>query len=287
MDKLQQLFTDTLAVRPHDLESLMALLLPCIANGNIAQAVEHIGKPKCTVKATAAPNMAQWYELDDVALPVDSIAVINLSGMLYVWETKWLMRQLEAAEFNPRICGVVIVVDGPGGMSSHVEQAAVMIENYTKPTATVVTGVMASAHFWLGTASDRTFIASPMCRVGSVGALCEHYNLNEYFRQNGIDYRVIYPDSCDLKNKEVRALDDNGDEEPMKSLLGKIHKIFADAVSRQLGVAYDPKLPLFRGEMFDGDEAVELGYIDQMGGISDAARWVLAQATIEKTKLHD
>lgn len=282
MNKLQRFFSDNWTIQRHDFENTVSLLLPCIINGSIEAAAAQLNKDKCAVKATAAPYMAAWYELDDITLPVDSIAVITLTGVLYSWESEWVIKQIEAAELNPNICGVVFVIDGPGGMVSHLDMAAAAVENCKKPTATVVTGIMASAHFWLGTASDRTFIASPLCEVGSVGVVITHYSFKRFFEQAGIDYREIYPDTADLKNKETRALVDNNDESLIKAKAEKIHKIFAETVARNLGISYDPELPLFRGEMFDGSEAVEAGYIDQFGGISDAVKWVLAQATSRK-----
>lgn len=228
------------------------------------------------------PYLAKWYELDDLNLPIDSIAVITLSGVLYSWETRWLIRRIEEAVLNPNICGIVFVIDGPGGMVSGLDQAAAAIAGCEKPTATVVVGVMASAHFWLGTSTDRTYITSPLCEVGSVGVVITHYNFREYFKMNGIDYREIYPDTADLKNKEVRALVDNNDESLMKARAEKIHKVFSETVAKNLSIKYDPKLPIFRGEMFDGNEAVEAGYIDQFGGLADAVKWVLAKATSRK-----
>ena len=282
MNKLQRFFSDNWTIQRHDFENTVSLLLPCIINGNMEAAVAQLNKTKCMVKATAAPYMAAWYELDDITLPVDSIAVITLTGVLYSWESEWVIKQIEAVELNPNICGVVFVIDGPGGMVSHLDMAAAAVENCKKPTATVVTGVMASAHFWLGTASDRTFIASPLCEVGSVGVVITHYSFKRFFEQAGIDYREIYPDTADLKNKETRALVDNNDESLIKARAEKIHKIFAETVARNLEISYDPELPLFRGEMFDGNEAVAAGYIDEFGGLSDAVKWVLAQATSRK-----
>ena len=285
MNRLQRIFSDNWTIRRHDFESFVSLIMPAIVAGNIEAASAKLNEDdKCTVKATAAPYMAKWYELDDISLPVDSIAVITLTGVLYSWESEWVAKQVEAAELNPNICGIVFVIDGPGGMVSHLDIAAAAVENCKKPTATVVTGIMASAHFWLGTASDRTFIASPLCEVGSVGIVCTHYSFREFFKMNGIDYREIYPDTADLKNKETRVLVENNDESLIKARAEKIHKIFAETVARNLGIEYDPKLPLFRGEMFDGNEAVELGYIDQFGGVADAVKWVLAQATSRKAQ---
>ena len=285
MNRLQRIFSDNWTIRRHDFESFVSLIMPAIVAGNIEAASAKLNEDdKCTVKATAAPYMAKWYELDDISLPVDSIAVITLTGVLYSWESEWVAKQVEAAELNPNICGIVFVIDGPGGMVSHLDMAAAAVENCKKPTATVVTGIMASAHFWLGTASDRTFIASPLCEVGSVGIVCTHYSFREFFKMNGIDYREIYPDTADLKNKETRVLVENNDESLIKARAEKIHKIFAETVARNLGIEYDPKLPLFRGEMFDGNEAVELGYIDQFGGVADAVKWVLAQAPSRKAQ---
>ena len=86
-----------------------------------------------------------------------------------------------------------------------------------------------------------------------------------YFRKQGIDYREIYPDSADLKNYETRAIEKENNEEPIKQRLALMHRIFCDAISRNLGIAYDPELPLFRGQIFTGDVAVANGYIDQFG----------------------
>lgn len=282
MNKLQRFFSDNWTIQRHEFENTVSLLLPCIINGNIDAATAQLNKEKCTIKATSSPYMAAWYELDDITLPVNSIAVINLTGVLYSWESEWVIRQVEAAELNPNICGIVFVIDGPGGMVSHLDMAAASVENCTKPTATVVTGIMASAHFWLGTASDRTFIASPLCEVGSVGIVVTHYSFKRFFEQAGIDYREIYPDTADLKNKETRALVDNNDESLIKAKAEKIHKVFSETVARHLGIEYDPELPLFRGEMFDGNEAVAAGYIDQFGGVADAVKWVLAKAISQK-----
>ncbi len=276
MDKLHKFFTENWAVQRYDFERAASLLLPCIVSGNIQGAAQQLGTVKCKA-AAVAPNRAKWYELDDVSLPAGSVAVITLRGMLYDWETEWLIRQLDKAEQNPQICGVVLDIDGPGGMVSHVDQAAERIAGFSKPTATVVSGCMASAHFWLGTSAARTFIASTLCEVGSVGVVFTYCSFKKFFEQNGIKLYEIYPDSADLKNKEIRALE-NDDEEPLKERAARIHRVFSDTVSKNLGIAYDPELPLFRGEMFTADEAVAAGYIDQRGSLEDAAAWVLASA---------
>ncbi len=282
MKHLHKLFSDNWGIRANDLAGALGLIMPAIRSGNLEAATAMLDRVKCTATATGGAYLAQWYELDDATLPEESVAVISLSGVLLAWETQWLIEQIRRAEANPRICGLVLDIDGPGGMISRVDAAAEALKNCTKPTATVVTGTMASAHFWIGTATDRTFIASPLCEVGSVGVMITHCSFREFFKMNGIDYRVIYPDTADLKNKEVRALEERDDEQPFKEQAEKIHRLFADTVAENLGIAYDPELPLFRGEMFDAAEAVAAGYIDEHGTLNEAVRWVLAQSVLSQ-----
>lgn len=287
MERIHKILSDNWAMRRQEFENLAAVLLPSIASGNLEAASKAIDTKKLK-------PMAVKYTGDDIAtvtwldyyweneIPEGSVMLIKLSGALYSWETKWLIEQIKTAERDKRICGIVLEIDGPGGMCSHVERAAGIIRNCKKPIATIVTDIMASAHFWIGTAADRIFAASPLCEVGSVGCFLTHVSFKEYFKQNGIDYRSIYPDTADLKNKEHRALEDKGDETLFKEALEHLHQAFSNDVAVQLGIAYDPEHPLFRGEMFYTSEAMSLGIIDEMGEVEDAVKWVQLQSQIQE-----
>ena len=281
MERIQQLISDNWSIRRHELSSLMAIVMPGIVSGNLDSVVAHLKRPR-NIAQCYNPCLASSYDVDSSDLPDDSVLVLRLRGTLYSWDSIWVAEKVKSAEANPRICGIVLLIDGPGGMVSHLDQAVAAVKNCSKPTATVVDGCMASAHFWLGSSADRTFIVSDLCEVGSVGIVVSHYSFRDYFKQNGIDFREIYPDSADLKNEEVRALLDKNDESLIKARAEKIHKIFSETVADNLGIKYDPDLPLFRGRMFSGAEAVAEGYIDQFGDLQEAARWVFGIATSRK-----
>lgn len=281
MDKIQKFFSDNWSVQRYEFDNAVALLTACLMNGRVRDAVDMLDKFKCSAMITGRDYMEDFWASDSEELPEDSIAIIKVRGMLYAWETEWIIRQLKQFAIEPNISGVVFDIDGPGGMTSHVEELAELIANYEKPTATVVTGVMASAHFWFGTAADITLIASKTCEVGSVGTMTTYTSFKKYYEQNGIESRDIYPDSADLKNKCVRA-SDQGDDTYTKERAARVHKIFAERVARNLGIAHDPEQSLFRGEMFSADQAVELGYIDKHGSVEDAVRRVLGMATSRK-----
>ena len=262
---------------------LLVTVLPAIKAGNIAEAERRLSNE--TKAYATTPYLADRWELDDGSLPSNSVAVINLEGPLYSWETFRLERLLIQALNNDKIAGIVLWINGPGGMALHVDIVAALIEKAEKPIATYIAGTMASAHFWIGAASARSFSASPLCSVGSVGTMGTYINFKKYYEQNGIDYRDIYPDTSDLKNKWFRDIADNNDESLIKKELEELHKLFAEDVARYLNIEYDPQDPFFRGEMFNGNEAVAAGYVDQFGSFQEAVTWVLAQATIKESNL--
>lgn len=284
MDKLQQFFANDWAVERRGFDNLMALLTPCILSGNIQAANEILSKPKVSAMAMAAPYIAPSYRADDTSLPDGSIVVINLVGVLYSWETSWLITKLQEAEHNPAVVGVVLCIDGPGGQVTRVDVAADMLRNFSKPAATVVMGYMCSAHYWIGSSTGRVFVESKLCQIGSVGSLAEFCSFAEYYKQNGIDMRQIYPDSSDLKNEELRAIEERNDESITKARLEGIHALFSQTIAENRGIKYDPEAELFRGKVFDAATAVAAGYVDQFGGVGDAARWVLARAMSQKAQ---
>lgn len=278
MRKIQSFLTDAWCIRRADFDSLCAMLVPCIMHGHIAEAGKMLGGS--SVRAVAmnreCETVVDW-ELGGPEIPDGSILAITLCGTLYSWETRHVSGLLDEAAADDRIQGVILRIDGPGGMASGVEMLARKIAGFCKPVATVVDGDMCSAHFWIGSAAGRTFANTRLGEVGCVGAMTTFVGMRDYYKSLGIDYREIYPESSDLKNKEYRALWDDGDDTGIKERLDTLSRAFGEAVAGYMGVEYDPGLPIFRGDTFSAAEAVRLGYLDREGDMADAADWIMAQ----------
>ena len=262
--------------------NLFDAVLPMLRAGN-ADKIDSMLSASGVMAYATTPYLASQYELDDASLPEASVAVIKLSGPLYSWDTYRVEHLLQVIETNQRITGVVLWIDGPGGMATHVDVVAKQIHEFSKPVATYVAGEMSSAHFWLGCAAARIFVSSPMSELGSVGCYTTYISLKKYYSEMGVDIRDIYPDSSDLKNIWYRDIEERNDEKRVKESLADLHRFFCESVSEFIGIPYDSSLPLFRGELFTGRQAVEEGYAHQFGNLQDAAQWVLAQSVIRKT----
>lgn len=260
---------------------LFDVLLPALRAGAVTEAEQLLAQHSVQCYATT-PYLAERWELDDSSIPDGSVAVITLEGPLYSWETFRLETYLRQAADNPRILGVVLWINGPGGMALYVDVVAKVISEYTKPIATFVAGYMLSAHFWIGSSTGRIFISSPLVEVGSVGTMTTYVSMKEYYKQLGLDVRDIYPDTADLKNKWFRDIEERDDDTILKAKLQQLHQAFAQAVAKNLGIDYDPQQPIFRGETFTGEEALTMGVVQQQGTLLDAVQWVVAQSTLRQ-----
>ena len=116
MKRLQEIFAGNWAIAPKDYEAFCALLMPCIIRGNLDQAEAQLNKYGVNIYAAFPTNIADRWELDDDTLPENSVAVIVLEGVLLSWETYRLERMIQEVEENPKICGAVLWINGPGGM---------------------------------------------------------------------------------------------------------------------------------------------------------------------------
>jgi signal peptide peptidase SppA len=277
MDKLQSFFQDAWAIDPVYHRRMLSVVLPMITSGNLKAAENQLSKNK--IKAYAStPYLADKWDLNDSNLPDNSIAVLKLDGVLYSWDTFNFEDLLRMIMSNNKIVGVVVYINGPGGMVTNVDVVEGLISNYSKPIACFISGMACSAHYWIASAADRTFIASPMCIIGSIGVFMDYADYKGMYEKMGIDIREIYPDSSDLKNYETRQIADNNNEDPLKQSLEIICNRFCLAVSKNIGIPYNPTNEFFRGKTYTGDVAVANGYINQFGTLEDATAWVLAQA---------
>ena len=287
MKHLQQFINSELLIAPGELRSLMALITPAVVGGRLSEAAKLLEGKGIELLATStpwAPALRDYSQGDTQPGPDSTVVVVRMSGMLYSWDTAYLIDVLRELEVNPAVIGVVLSIDGPGGEATGVDVAASIVRNFSKPVATVVRGHMCSAHYWIGSSAHIVFAESDICSIGCVGVMTDFLSFKEYFAKLGIKEYEVYATGSDLKNREIRDLVDNDDEAPLRARLDKLNEIFCKAVAGNLGIAYDPESEIFRGRTFITAEAVANGMVARKGTLTEAIQWVYGTAVSDKTK---
>lgn len=219
---------------------------------------------------------SRWKSFNEA--PDDSIAVINISGPILkaggecgepgaLHFNSWI----KMANASPRIKGILLQIDSPGGMVDGTQTVVDAIRNSKKPiVAFIDDGMMASAATWIGTAAKEVYASQKTDRIGSIGVFRTIYDYTGWFEKMGIKVHEIYaPQSTDKNKDYYDAL--KGNYDPAKKELEFIANQFIDSIkSFREGKLNLSKGDPFTGKMFNADQAIEIGLIDGYMSIEEA-----------------
>lgn len=209
--------------------------------------------------------------------PKDSIAVIPVRGPLMKDDEddcgtlnagmKTLGSRVKEADEHPNIKGTILYVDSPGGTVDGTQAFADMIKNTAKPVVSFVDGLMASAAFWVGSATNKIIAQNTTAEIGSIGVMVAFADMQPMWEQRGVKFHRINASQSSDKNKTYTdAL--KGDYKGIKELeLDPLADMFIETVkANRPGVDKSA----FTGRVYFAEEALRLGLIDDIGPIEKA-----------------
>jgi len=221
------------------------------------------------------------------------IGILHLSGYLTKEETfmNWytgspavgtVLADLNLMADDPRVQGVAICVDSPGGDVRGIEELANTIRSFyarcKKRVQAYIDGSAASAAYWAVSGADRIVLIGNSSCVGSIGTMITVADYSEYEQRLGIVARSIYATLSTEKNKPYEEAK-LGNDEPMRQLLDKYNNVFIGDVIRgryrntyrveELTPENAPEQ--FKGSMYFGREAIAVGLADGIAATKDDA----------------
>jgi protease-4 len=215
-------------------------------------------------------------------------ALIEVKGLISS-ETKAsadnIVTGLRNAFEDKKTKGVILRMNTPGGspvQSRYINREISRLrEKYPKiPLYAVVSDICASGGYYIAAAADKIY-ADEGSLVGSIGVLINGFGFVEGMQDLGIERRLLTAG----ENKGI--LDPfsplrEADREHIQKMLDQLHEQFIDTVKAgrgdRLKVADHPEL--FSGLFWSGEEAKEMGLIDDFGSSSYVAREIIGAEEI-------
>ncbi len=161
---------------------------------------------------------------------------------------------------------VAVAINSPGGspvQSSLIgERIRRLSEEKDIPVYAFCEDVAASGGYWLATSADQIFV-DPSSIVGSIGVISASFGFHELIERYGVERRVH------TAGEDKSMLDPFRPERPqdierLKKLQKAIHDNFIEQVKSRRGERLK-RDDIFTGEIWVGDEAVDLGLVDGIG----------------------
>jgi signal peptide peptidase SppA len=196
--------------------------------------------------------------------------------------TELLARDITQATDDPKVKGILLLADTPGGMVAGTPGAAEALYRARgrKPTAMLVDELAASAGYWIGSAADKIYLGSTVAQAGSIGVIRRHVSQARALEEAGIDVTHIYAGKYKAVGSDAKPLTEE-DKAVLQDQVDATYSIFVNDVARYRGQTVERVLAdMADGRVFLGQQAIDAGLADGFHGldgliaeIGDRAKW--------------
>lgn len=189
---------------------------------------------------------------------------------------------------KPNVKAVVVAIDSGGGKPGESERIINYIAQKRKETGKPVVAVIgntgASAAYMIAVHCDKIY-AGRYSLVGSVGAILSTWDLHKIAERFEVRRKVYASGS--LKGMLDPWVESSPEAEAKaKQLVSAMGETFAKDVKAVRGSKLKPGVDYFTGEVWSGDQALDLGLIDELNTLDTVVKqtWNLGYYDFGPTK---
>lgn len=171
----------------------------------------------------------------------------------------------DAALADPKIKGIIVDIDSPGGTVPGVMELSDKIYNSrgTKPVVGIANSLAASAAYWIGSAFDQLYV-TPGGDVGSVGVYSMHMDFSEALKADGVQPTIFQVPAYKAEFSPYAPLSDAAKQNEQMQI-ERVYNDFVTAVARNRGTtATKVRADFGQGRVVDAKSAVAAGMADRV-----------------------
>jgi protease-4 len=222
--------------------------------------------------------------------PPPRIAVLFASGSISRGEyargiaSRAAEQTLDALARDPRVRGVVLRIDSPGGdaLASDLLWRAVRALRREKPVVASLAEVAASGGYYLASAAD-CVLAERSSLTGSIGVIGGKLDLSGLFRRIGVGVDAVERGARAGMHSAARGFSDE-ERELVRGEMRSLYETFVARVAEGRGLATAAVERAAEGRVFTGGRALALGLVDAIGGPLEALAEVRRRAGLRRAE---
>jgi protease-4 len=199
----------------------------------------------------------------------DRVAIIEIEGAIDSSDD--IVRQLKKYDEDNSVSAIVLHIDSPGGGVAPSQEIYNQIlktrENGTYVVASL-SSVAASGGYYIACAAD-TIFANAGSLTGSIGVIFSYLTFEGLMDKVGVEYEVVKAGELKDVGNYSREMTQK-EREMLQAALDDVHNQFILAVSIGRNMDIEQVEDLADGSIFTGNQALELGLVDKIGGFEDA-----------------
>jgi protease-4 len=226
----------------------------------------------------------------------DSIGVVTISGPIVAGKSSragflgggnagaaTISAALRSVKKRDDIKAVVLRVDSPGGSATASEdiwKAVTEVQESGKPVVVSMGGVAASGGYYVAASAD-AILAEPTTITGSIGAFAGRFTFQGLYEKLGITTELSG------RGRMANMFSISKPMDPMEwerfdALAQDVYRRFVEKVAEGRGMSVEAVEAVASGRVWSGEDALEKGLIDQLGGFEEAIALAAEKAEMQE-----
>jgi protease-4 len=226
----------------------------------------------------------------------DSIGVVTISGPIVAGKSSragflgggnagaaTISAALRSVKKRDDIKAVVLRVDSPGGSATASEdiwKAVTEVQESGKPVVVSMGGVAASGGYYVAASAD-AILAEPTTITGSIGAFAGRFTFQGLYEKLGITTELSG------RGRMANMFSISKPMDPMEwerfdALAQDVYRRFVEKVAEGRGMSVEAVEAVASGRVWSGEDALEQGLVDQLGGFEEAIALAAEKAEIQE-----
>jgi protease-4 len=198
----------------------------------------------------------------------DKIAIVEIKGVIS--QSSGIIEEIHQYQEDEGVKAIILRIDSPGGgvgPSQEIHQE-ILRAKLKKKVVTSMGSVAASGGYYIACASD-LIVANPGTITGSIGVLMEFTNIEELFKKIGIKGVVLKSGEHKDVGSPFREMTPE-ETKMMQEVIDNIHQQFVQAVAMGRKMDQSKVMEIADGRILSGEQAKQIGLVDQLGNLQDA-----------------
>lgn len=223
----------------------------------------------------------------------DKVAVIYAAGEIRSGKSdaetmgsETIAKAIRKARKDSTVKAIVLRVNSPGGsaLASDVMWRETQLAKEAKPFVVSMGGLAASGGYYISCGADRIF-AGPNTITGSIGVFGMMPYVGEFFTNKlGVTFDGVTTNANSNAGIMTRRLTPYQYSKIQLSV-EKIYDSFTMKVANGRNLTQAEVDSIGQGRVWTGKEALEIGLVDELGGLEDAIAYAADKAGVENYRL--
>lgn len=198
----------------------------------------------------------------------EKVGVVEVKGL--ITDSRTVIKQLERFRDDPNIKAIVLRVNSPGGAVGPSQEILREVEKAKEKKKVVASlgTLAASGGYYIACGAD-LIMANRGTATGSIGVIMQFTNVEALTKKVGLDFFALKAGRYKDVGSPFRAMTPE-ERAYMQGLIDNIYQQFVNDVARNRKLPPAKVRELAEGKVYTGEEAKQVGLVDEFGNLPDA-----------------